>query len=78
MVSEIECVGMYYGIEIDPVTQMRPRDAQIYDRLKEKMPVEMKVLSPPRRATSRDGRIKYRKLIVYLHKLVIVEGWWQA
>lgn len=78
MMNVEQCKNVFYGVEIDPVTQMRPKDAQLYEKLKATMPVELKVLSPPIRSTKRYERRKYRRLIVYLHKLVIVEGWWKV
>ena len=67
---------MYYGLDVDLATGMRPQDAALYERLKMKLTVELKSLPPPK--YKRYGHIKQRRLIVYLHKLVIVEGWYRA
>jgi len=69
-------IYMYHGLDIDPSTGMRPKDATLYQRMKRKLPVELKSLPPPK--VGRQGHVKQRRLIVYLHKLVIVEGWWRV
>ncbi len=71
MISVEECKQMFHGTKDDMEPWLRPQDAVMYERLKEILPVEVKSLPPPG-----EGSMEQRsRLIVYLHKLVVLKGW---